>query len=374
LTGLVLGVGLYGYTSFRVAPLLVLVGVGLRWLALDRAAPDFRPQTRALLDHLAALVLVALGVFVPLLAYWVRYPHVFWLRVEAFGAGTGLESIWAALRGLAESLLMLSFGNDPVRLNVVTRPPIGDAPIPPLYPVLGPVMGALFLLGAAAWLWTALRARRPLAWFLPLALIVLVLPSALGFSRPDEMPSARRAITALPVVMVLGGAALVLPLRALRAWRPDAVRLRRAGWIAALVIGGAVLLLNGAVNLNAYFNTYADWYMQGSQPARAIAQQIRLFVTLGGELDNVYLVYGDQFGWVDPRAVSIWLGVPRHNLTINHVDALACPPRRSGGPLFFVLAYGDRNNLHRLGVCYDDLDAAEYMLPSHTGFTTVRVP
>lgn len=324
LAGLALGAGMYGYSAFRIAPLLVLVGIGLGLLREKGRA------RRALLINSLILAIIALLVYLPLLAFWVQYPKLYWFRASHLaGESFNLADYWA---GLGETLWMFNFGSDPVSLNL----PKADVP------VLGTVIGAGFLLGVATRLWCCYETRDPLE-ALPLAgLLIFVLPSALAVSTPLEMPSARRAAAALPLVILLAGGGLAVPLRWLAAQKG------KMRYLAA-ALGAGLLLFHAYGDLHSYFGGYPTNYR--ARPERAVAFVIRQFLDEGGRLENVYIVYGG--GWLDPRAVSIWLRQPEWNNVVGNVDKTTCLPQvDETAPLLALMGYGDEENLAVLRRCY----------------------
>jgi 4-amino-4-deoxy-L-arabinose transferase-like glycosyltransferase len=82
LAGIALGLGLHGYTPFRIMPLVVVTAVGL--YLIHRQSKGSRKQT---LWGTVLLILFALVIFLPLLRFWVR--------IEAFSyrALTGWEPL-----------------------------------------------------------------------------------------------------------------------------------------------------------------------------------------------------------------------------------------------------------------------------------------
>lgn len=338
IVGLVLGFGQYGYTSFRIAPLVILAGVGLTWLQLRLtvAATDRRPLTRQLRDNTLALFLLAGIAFLPLLTYWLVRPGIFWFRTDAMMSEVNGAPLVIAARNLIDSVLMFPLPNiDPVWLNLIDRGA----------PVLQPIIAALFLLGILVWVGLSWWRRdwRPL--LLLAAFVIFLLPSALGIGRESETPSARRAIAALPVMMVFAGSALALPV----GWLTSQSRLilRLLGYAVA----AGVLVLSATLNLNAYFGTYASTYRVS--PQREVATQMQLFIDQGGNLDNVYLIH--NVGWIDPRGVALWLGDPEwvNTNTRLTIDERVCTTMRAQpGTKFFATDALDSTSISALNACF----------------------
>jgi hypothetical protein len=319
LAGAALGVGLYGYSSFRIAPLVVLVWAAFGWW---RA----RGERRRWFFNTAALFILTLAIFLPLLAYWAHFPDRYWGRTNDLVGAVQTGFFNGFVRDFGATLLLFNRGGDPVSMNTVY----------PGAPVLTPLVGGLFLLGVALCLW---RARRQwLARFILLAFLLTVLPSALATGRPEETPSARRAITALPVVMLLAGTGLAAVVRRVPG-KPA----------AAYGVGAAALLLIGVTEFAVYARGYPQSY--NPPPQREIAGAIQQFEANGGQLSDVYLVYGIQGGWLDPRAIALWLGEPHWNNVVYLVDTTACFAG-SGRPLMVIMDSEDADSLYRLGKCF----------------------
>jgi hypothetical protein len=335
LVGAVLGVGLYGYSSFRIAPLVVLVWAAFGWW---RA----RGERRRWFFNIAALFILTLAIFLPLLAYWAHFPDRYWGRTNDLVGSVQTGFPGGFLQDFGATLLMFIQGIDPVAMNIVS----------PGAPVLTPLVGGLFLLGTALCLW---RARRQwLARFILLAFLLTVLPSALATGRPDETPSARRAITALPVVMLLAGSGLAVVVRRVPG-KPA----------AAYGVGAAALLLIGVTEFAVYARGYPQSY--NPPPQREIAGAIRQFEADGGQLSDVYLVYGVQGGWLDPRAIALWLGEPHWNNVIYQVDTTTCFPG-SGRPLMVIMDSEDSDSLYRLGKCFPRGDVTFNVINGSTSY------
>lgn len=185
--GLALGTTVYAYHTSRLTPLLFAALVPL-WLGRDWVA--WRPALpRLMLAALLALVLAA-----PLLGYA-------WENQRSFSQRIGKTSVFnadslevrAPLARLEENLgkhlgMWNAQGDYIGRHNL------------PLAPMLDPITGGLFAIGAAATLlgWRERRARLVLAW-LAMALIAGL------FS--IEAPHAMRTIEALAPTMMLAGIA-----------------------------------------------------------------------------------------------------------------------------------------------------------------------
>jgi 4-amino-4-deoxy-L-arabinose transferase-like glycosyltransferase len=206
LAGLFLGLGLYTYNAFMIAPLmvgLVLLGYLVRggrcgWLSR--------------LQNALLMAMVALIVFVPLGRYAYEEPQQYFYR-----AATRITDIETALPqdvamtllgNVVRTALMFNYQGDVVFIANV-----------PMLRQLGWISGSLFLMGCALLL---RRARYGLNGTVWVALGVMVLPTTLSLAFPHEVPNATRAIGALPAAMLLPAVALAAARRELTAAYPQA--------------------------------------------------------------------------------------------------------------------------------------------------------
>lgn len=300
--GLVTGMGLYTYQAARMLPLVVLAGVALAMLW--RAGG----QRLLLLRNFAALTLMALVVAVPLGGYALEFPQDFWRRSTSRilgdgairadvtpGTGEHLAALTAGprqlLENLGDALLMFNHRGDIAWINGA-----------PGKPALDPWSGALFILGLAAWARLVRRRRSALALLLPLALLIMLLPSALALAYPIENPSHTRASGALPAVYLLAALPLAQLAGLLRHWlRGRTGRLCAAGLI--------LLLLTGALRAGhqRYFVENLHAWQQATFPYSLAGQVLAAFVALSDAPGNAFVIAWPH--WWDHRAVGLEAGL-----------------------------------------------------------------
>lgn len=328
LCGLLMGIGLLGYSPFRVVPLLIAGLVSLQLLASWRSDTPVRPLLANTLLSFSAMLLV----FMPLLRYMLDHPDVFWFR-----AATRLADTERPLPGnplvilagnLVNSLLMFNWRGDVVWVNNV-----------PFDPALDPLTGALFVLGAALMVRGLLRGGDGRAVFLLVSLVTLLLPSALSLAFPGENPSNVRSGGAIPVVFTI--AALPLALAIGTAWdlAKGAGRLLPVG--LALVM---VALIAGA-NYQSYFVEYDAQFRANAWNSSEMAQAIRDFTQLGGSPQAAFIKSWPH--WVDTRNVAINLGDITWNNVLFTPEDLARHPAPSG-PKLYILHPADAEGLAAL--------------------------
>jgi len=285
LSGLSLGLSVYGYTPSRILPVAVIVVVGVyvlhhHWrLVAGRAGA-----------WLAMLALVALAAVVPLWRYSLDEPQFFWYRTLTRITGdTGNAVItWRTVAGnVANGVLMFSWTSDNAWLVS-----------PPHQPALDFWMGGLFMAGVALLIYRYARWRRWLD-LLPLVLIpILLLPSMLALAYPIENPSLHRASSAIPLVFLI----VALPLRHLIEYGR---RLVSGRWQAAagVALAGGVLALSAMANSQILFVDYAKSYLEFAQNSSEIGTVMYDFARTVGSYDTVAVRPFPY--WVDTRAVGM---------------------------------------------------------------------
>ena len=311
--GLVLGFGLYAYQAVRMLPVVVTVGVGLAFLFHARTWLDRR---RYLLNF-GVLVLVAFVVFVPLFGYWLQYPQDFWRRTQGRLLGDDLivttdaagnlversatvqerlqafsENMPILANNLRTALLMFNWKGDVAWIN-------GD----PNAPAMDVFTGALLIVGLAAWLARMLRRRDVFDWLVPLALLIMLLPSALSIAYPVENPSHTRTSGALPEAYLIAALPLALMVQSIVRMAPGT-----RGRVAS--VGLAVVVLLGAYSQNShtYFVGHHEAYIESSLPYTEAGRVLRGFADSTGSYGNAFMI-GFSYWW-DHRALGIEAGRP----------------------------------------------------------------
>ncbi len=331
LSGIFLGIGLHGYSPFRVVPLLAVIVLAVYWLH-ER---ENRARWQAL-TLFALLVLAAVLVFLPLGRYVLSYPNQFSYRML-----TRMTNAEAALPGPAWRIFLGNFWRGLLMFNWDDGS-IWAISIPGR-PALDVVSGALFVLGAWLVILRYLRYRRWQDLALLLSVPVLQLSSTLALAFPVENPAPNRAAAAAIPVFLFAGLALEV------SWR-NLERLR-AGWGRQLALGVVALLLLGSTtqNYNLVFRQFASQYDAGTWNSSEMAAVIRDF-TLAHEagFDRTWIVPYPY--WVDTRLPALWNGVPYLDLAKWRDDlptTLNVPP-----PKLFIVKYDDQETLDVLQALY----------------------
>ncbi len=287
LAGLMMGIGLNGYSPFRVMVLMVFVWCVL-WLVWHMVTAS---EFRRFAANVVLMYTAALLVFVPLLRYLVQNPGMFSYRMAT--RLTSLEEpvvgnpLLIFLDNNWRALGMFNVRGDVVWVNAI-----------PNLPVVDYFIGACFLIGVALGVYRLLRRRElQFAWLFS-ALFILLLPSTLALAFPIENPSVVRAGGVAPFVMIFAALPLVLMRRQL-------VNLG-ARTLADVILGGALLLVV-VTNFQLYFSVYDAQYRKTAWNATEIAETLREFAFAENDWEHIYIMSTPH--WVDHRAVGIHLGL-----------------------------------------------------------------
>jgi hypothetical protein len=325
LAGLILGFGLYTYQAVRMLPVVILIGVGLAFVFWARG---LRERGR-LLAHLAVLVVVAFVVFVPLFGYSLQYPEDFWRRTSGRLLGDDvitttdesgrlierqatLPERWQAFEdnlpiltnNIRNALLMFNWKGDVAWINGAPNQPVMDT-----------FTGALLIVGLAAWLARIVRRRDVFDVLVPLALVIMLLPSALSIAYPIENPSHTRTSGALPSAYLIAALPLALLAQSLLDMLPG-----RRGQIAAVALISVVTLGAYSLNTRTYFEGHYKAYIEASYPYSEAGRVLRGFAESDGAYGNAFMIAYPY--WWDHRALGIEAGQPEWPNGIVSVDQL----------------------------------------------------
>jgi len=332
--GIALGIGLHGYSPFRVVPVAFVILV-LLYLLHRQSAGRRAP---ALLG-VGIAALVALVLFLPLLRYSLASPENMNLvgsrsltRLSTSEHEYPAPPVETFFNNLWKSWVMPFWDDGEVWVNSIPGRPGLDAVTAALY-FLGTVM-------VAARYW---RKRHWLDLFLLVAVPLLMMPSILSLAFPNENPSINRAGGAVIPVFILAGIGLDGTLRSLKG--------KTGSWMgsALVVVVGAALLGRAAVqNYNLVFIQYETQYMRGIWNTGQIGEVIAQFANTIGTLDTAYVVPFPY--WLDTRLVGIHAGYPRKDYALRRED-LAGTVNTPGAKLF-ILKLEDVETLSALTALY----------------------
>ena len=282
--GLTLGFGMYGYAACRVLPLAVIAGIGL---ALVVRRITWRERLLFLVNS-AVAALVAFVVYLPLLHFSMEFPYFASYQVSqnVFGVpyGQPIEiNLDAFLTGLMvnfrDALLMFNWLGDHREYQAL-----------PFKPSLDVYTGALLILGLAAWVVRLFKSRRdPVYWFVPVMILVMMLPSVLNVAAPETNPSNTRISGAIPAIHLLAA----LPIMAITSQIGRSYP-RKLGKVLAVAFCALILLLANQRNTSLYFDDFADLLFP-SLSFRHMGTTVRGLAESDVPWGNIFLIYGPNF-------------------------------------------------------------------------------
>jgi len=285
-SGLFLGIGLHGYSPFRIVPVVVIILL-LIYMIHDKSRENRRMAVIALL----LVGLISLLVFLPLGRYVLNNYESFTYRME-----TRMTGVEAPIQGsylkiffsnLWKALVMFQWDNGQIWVHsIVGRP------------ALEVVSGAMFSIGVVL---AAIRYLKNKHW-MDLSLLVLIpllmLPSVLSIAFPAENPSLNRSGGAIIPVFLIAAFAV----ENLRSNLKEKISGKWGPWISL-----AVVLLLGLISVKENYRlVFDDYYQQFKTNAwntSEIGGVIRQFDDTIGDESNVWVVPYPH--WVDTRLVGI---------------------------------------------------------------------
>lgn len=298
LAGLMVGLGLHGYSPFRFVPIVLAIGVAVYLLHRHT-----REQRTSAMWGLVLLAFVSFVVFLPLVRFLLANPDMF-----AYRALSRLGETERALPGsplaiffqnLWSAMIMFFWDNGDIWVHSV-----------PNRPALDIISAALFFLGSILVLARYIRYRNWVDLFLLLSVPLLMMPSILSLAFPEENPSLNRTGGAIVPVFLIAAIGLEAILRTIAA----RMGRRRGRWAATLV---AVLLLAGSLaqNFDLMFNQFHHQFLGGAWNTSQIGHVIRGFADSVGDPDSAYVIPYPY--WVDTRLVGINAGYPTKDYALN---------------------------------------------------------
>ncbi len=317
LAGILTGLGLLGYSAFRVMPIVVVVGVVI-FLAYQK----FNRVSRNTWWALGLLALFALVIFLPILRFAIEYP-------EAFGFRT-ITRMTGAERQLPGEVMKVFFSNF---WNAITMTFWKDGTTwvisIPGRPSLDVVSAALYFLGLIIMVYRWLRSRRWQDLFLLISIPILMLPSILSLAFPEENPSLSRAGGALIPIFLICAVALETLLSSL--WHKSSNPISRA-WVVILGLG--LLGISASQNYDIALVQYPDQYKKATWNSTQMGEVAKEFIQLTGKVENVWVV-GVPY-WVDTRLVAFSAGYVGGDYAIWPKDIESMTLNHTGAKLFIV--------------------------------------
>lgn len=331
IAGLILGLGLHGYTAFRLMPVAAVAMIGLHALA---RRVDVLLNWKRWLVNVTLYVAVAALVFLPLGHYMVEKPDMFWYRTLTRAANVERplpgEPLQLFETTFSRTLGMFNWYGDEVWVCTVARAPAIDV-----------ISGGLLLLGVVYALFYLGRKRGLLAAQLLIGGPILLLPSVLNLAFPNESPSVTRAGGAMPIVAVLIALALLHLAGEIKSSLGSKI-----GPIVTGMLITALLVSMAAINFQRYFTTYFTNYRLSAMNTREVSDAVRDYVGSIGDFNQVYLKGWPH--WLDARALALQVagrpGWETTNVTLDPQEVLKLPGD-SSSPRLYILHPADVETL-----------------------------
>jgi hypothetical protein len=315
LSGVFLGIGLHGYSPFRIVPFVVVAAFVLYWLHTQS-----RGARKEIPIWFFMVVLTSLFVFLPLLRYWMEHPAEF--NTRALTRLTDLEQALPGqplaifLSNLWNALKMFNIDDGEIWVISVTHRPALDV-----------VSGALFLLGVVLLVIRYIRDRHWLDLFLLLSIPLLSMPSILSLAFPNENPAINRAGAAYIPVFIIAAIAFDGLLTSFGRGRTRSLLV----WTLAVIL----LFWSGVQNYGLVFREYATSFRSASWNTSDIGKVVREFELVFDRTDTAWVVPFPH--WVDTRLTAMWVGIPNRDMAMWR-DQLPSTVGLEGPKLFVVKA------------------------------------
>ena len=316
LAGIFLGLGVHGYSPFRIVPLLVIAAFGLYVVHAQS-----RGARRSAALWLSIVGIVSLIIFLPLLRYATQHPDSF--NERALTRLAGVEQPLAApwyqlfLSNTWNALTMFNWNNGSIWVHSIPDRPAMDV-----------VTGALFLFGAVLLLVRYVR-RAALAGLVPVDLdpnpAAAFHPLA-GFSGREPVAEPYRR-----------GDGAGVPDRGVGTGRFDPRRSRRAAgseWPGVVLT--LVLLWSSAMqNYDLVFRQYDKNFRENAWNSSEMGAVIKQFGLAYGQTNTAWVIPFPY--WVDTRLVGVWAGIPNRDFAM-WTDQLPETLQYAGPKLFIARA------------------------------------
>lgn len=337
--GIFLGLGLQGYSSFRIVPFVVIAAVAI--YLIHTRSHYLKVQS---IFGLSIITLISFLVFLPLFRYTLSNPEqVFYRSLTRVGT---LEHplpgspFMIFLSNLWEGITMFFWSDGQTWLHSV-----------PGRPALDVAAAGLFFLGVLLVMvrWIQRRNWQDLFWILSIPL--LLMPSILSLAFPGENPSLNRPNAAIiPVFLLVGLAFDGLTSAVTQSWHGA------GGKVAAVTLGLVLLVMSSAQSYDLVFNQWNRIHRMSTWNSSEIGSVIRSFAESVGTPDSAWVIPYPY--WVDTRVVGIVAGYPTKDYALDP-EELASTVSYPEDKLF-ILYPQDQANVQQLEKLYPTGELSTY--------------
>ncbi len=337
LTGLFLGLGLHGYSPFRIVPFLIVAAFALYILHEKESERKFQSVWQFVI-----IAGVSFFVFIPLLRYWISHPDIFGYR-----AFSRLGTVETALPGpawqiflsnLYKGLLMFNWDDGEIWVNSL-----------PHRPALDFVTAAFFVMGVILLLIRYARGRDWRDLLLLTSIPILILPSVLSLAFPGENPALNRAGGAAVTVILVAALAFDGLLSALTAEKKRA--------FFAYGFAAALLIVSAIQNYNIVFNQFQTMFKANAWNTSEMGKVIRQFKSQHGQTDTIWIVPYPH--WVDTRLPGVWAGIPNRDFAMWREDLQSTLTKPA--PKMFIFWNTDLETQNALMLLYPNGTLSRYV-------------
>jgi hypothetical protein len=280
LSGLFLGMGLMGYSAFRIMPVVIVLAILVYLLHEHEKA-----RRKLAWQGLGLIVVFSFVLAMPILHFALQYPDSF--NYRTITRMTGAEV------ALPANLIATFFSNT---WNAITMPLFRDGSTWVISvtdrPALDIITAALYMIGLVVVLIRWIKTRNWQDLFFLLAIPVLMLPSILALAFPNENPSLSRAggaVVPIILIAVIGFQSILTSI-----WQKA-----RSGFGKGLTVILALMIvaLSAVQNYDLVFNQYNTSYANATWNTKEMGEVCQGFIDSVGSPDTCYVV-GVAY-WVD---------------------------------------------------------------------------
>ena len=298
LSGLFLGLGLHGYSPFRIVPFVVAAAYLI--FILHRSSKGRRIP---MFWGFGLVAFFSFVVFLPLFRYFLSNPQMFNYRI--ISRLTGIEQslpgnpIVIFFSNLWKAWIMFVYDNGSIWVHSI-----------PGRPTLDVVMAAFYVIGTVVLFARYLKKKNWVDLFLLLSVPLLMLPSILSLAFPAENPSLNRTAGAIVPVFIICAFGFSTAIHSI--WEGMSTWM---GKTAVILFTSGLLIATMAANFKLVFEDYKDQFLQNAWNTSDIGRVIRGFVDTIGTEDTAYVVPYPY--WVDTRLVGINAGFPTKDYALT---------------------------------------------------------